>query len=184
VSATEVANESPTSFRGPRQIHIAKRQLLVNLQGNSFPLPESVAKFHVDNPDSRCQLRISIMQENESGFWGVGFKLWLAGADYDQGGPSGELIPHTNVEPTITQVSPMDYPLDGGLRGYSREFVTAADAIMGELTVPALADPDTDPVARVFITARIQPTGQRLPWEEWDEIRRSLKIFIDKKVSR
>lgn len=179
MSASEVANESPTVFSGPRQLHIAKRQLLARLTGQVAV--GGVAKFHVDNPDSRCQLRVSIVSDSVVDLFVNGMGLWVAGAEYDQGGPSGELFPHTNLDGE--QGTPVAFPRTAGLHAWSREFVTSADAIMGELTIPGIEGP-AGSAARLYVTARVQPAGQRLPWPEWDEVRRSLKIFIDQRITR
>jgi len=170
VSHSEIANESPTSFKGPRQIHIAKRRELIIFPAGDWIGGEK-AKFYVTNPDSRCRLRVSIMAK--FAWFSAGATLWLAGAEFDQGGPSGTLEPHTNLEGT--QAVPVPIPATAGLLGYSREFETSADAIYGEITLP---ESGSGPGATVYVTARIQPSGQRLPWPEWEEVRSELQIRI------
>lgn len=178
MGASEVANESPTSLAGPRQLHIAKRGLLARLTGGVAG--GGVARFYVDNPDSRVQGRFSIVSNSMDDLVGAELSLWLAACEWDQSGPSGLLIPHTDLYGS--EGAPLPFPTGAGLRGYSREFVTAADAIYGELT---LADSEGEgAVADIYVTARIQPSGQRLPWPEWEEVRSQLAVHILRKVVR
>jgi hypothetical protein len=39
-------------------------------------------------------------------------------------------------------------------------------------------------VTGIYLQARLQPAGQRLPWEEWDEVRTECKFRIANKVIR
>jgi hypothetical protein len=165
--------ESPTSFGGPREEYIPRRVILAEISGSSGD--GGVAQFRVETPDSRVRVRISVVGVPRAGgqpnfMFGLGATLWLAALEDDQTSTSGIAIPVINTIPGVTRASPLAIPQDAGLGGYSRELVTAADAILGELTIPPIVGDGF--VGTIALQCRYQPDGQRLPWEEWDEIRR------------
>jgi hypothetical protein len=166
-------NESPTSFDGPRQEFIPRRVILAQISGSNGP--GGVTQFRVETPDSRLRVRISVVGIPEAGgqpdfMFALGAKLWLAALEDDQTSTSGIAIPVINTIPLVTRAAPLAIPQTAALGGYSRELVTAADAIFGELTIPALIGDGQ--IGVVALQVRYQPEGQRLPWKEWDEIRR------------
>jgi hypothetical protein len=159
----EVTWESQSSQKGPRQIHIPKRQLIASLL-NAGEIQQTASAV-LATPDSRCQIKLSVVQEDPTvDLSGAGITIRLTAVDFDQSGPSGKEIPVTNIEPEDGTFQA--FPLTTNLRGFSREFVTAADAVKVELVIPGVGGLGT----RLFVQARIQPSGQRLPWDEWREI--------------
>ena len=92
--------------------------------------------FKVPIGDARLRCKIAtLFVPDAGGLVDAGFTgtstLWLAEADKDRSGLSGNLIPATNIEGTSG--APTTIPATAGLGGYSREFVTAADYIQGRL---------------------------------------------------
>lgn len=181
----EVANESPTSYNGPRQIYVPKRIIPVVITG-AAERSGGFARFRVETPDSRIRVKVSVLcvppYGGDAAFAiGYGMKLWMGAVDDDaSGNAAGLAVPVTNVMDPIagvpvTQAAPADFPADG-LAGYSREFVTAADAIEGVITVPET--PVVPVVGMVVVQVRYQPDPQRLPWSEWDEIRRECSLRL------
>jgi hypothetical protein len=180
----EVANESPTSYKGPRQFYVPKRIVPVVFTG-AAEKPGGTARFRVITPDSRVRVKVSVLCVPPYGqtvdFAGLAMTLWMGAVDDDASGSSAGLsLPITNVMDPIagvpvTQAAPAPFPADG-LSGYSREFVTAADAIEGIITVPGA--PATPLTGVVSVQVRYQPDGQRLPWDEWEEIRRECGIRV------
>lgn len=182
---SEVANESPTSYDGPRQIYVPKRIVPVVFTG-AAERPGGVASFRVGIPDARLSVKIAVICVPASGGAidfanALGMSLWMGAVEEDSSGSSSGLeIPVTNViDPiagvAVTQAAPAPFPADG-LSGYGREFVTSADAIIGQITVPGA--PVEPLVGVVAVKVRYQPYGQRLPWQEWEEIRRECSVRI------
>jgi hypothetical protein len=181
----EVANESPTSYFGPRQFYVPKRIVPIVFTG-AAEKAGGTAQFRVDVPDSRVRVKLSVLCVPPYGgaldFASTyGMTLWLGAVDDDSSGANaGVGIPITNVMDPIggvpvTQAAPAPFPADG-LSGYSREFVTAADGIEGIIVVPPV--PVAPIVGVVSVQARFQPDPQRLPWAEWDEIRRECRLRV------
>ena len=86
--------------------------------------------------------------------------------EQDYSGSGGVLTPSVAIEGTST--APTSLPKNPGLSGYSKEFVTAGDAIQGLLTLAS----GFGTGGSVVLQARWQPDGQRLPADEWDEVSR------------
>jgi hypothetical protein len=267
----ETLIESPTSDRGPRQKYIPKRVLLAKLTGAAGD--GGVAAALIKTPDSRVRCKVTILPSNPNvDLFGSGLKVWIGGVEEDQSGPSGsEFIVVNSIGPAVTRAAPQAFPLDAGLQGYSREFVTSIDLLRVELTIPALApatlrtitadpsdvpqstlggawailnaaftsadvgrellpnlaapnaawnvpftitqilsptealvtpDPSAigvftspasgtfdvigtaGPVCDIYVQCRYQPEGQRLPWDEWDEVRKETGIRVEQKIVR
>jgi hypothetical protein len=125
-------------------------------------------KFRVPIPDSRLRVKISVLFIPVAGnapTSGVGGTLWLYEADDDQSGVSGMSIGCTNIEGT--QASPTAIPAASPLLGYSREFVSAGDAIEGVLA----ATSGGAMIGTWVLQVRYQPDAVRFTDEEWIEIR-------------
>jgi hypothetical protein len=155
---------SATSFGGPRQIHLLQPITPVYFTGGEGAT--GTVDFRVDVPDSRLRVRIDVIGVPAPG-GRVDFlstkvvSLWLRAVSDSQ--QDGWAVNVTNL--FATQAAPLTIPQDAGLGGYSREFVTAADAIQGTLTI---ADGDNNP-GKLIVQARYQPdAGADFEnWEEW-----------------
>jgi hypothetical protein len=66
--------------------------------------------------------------------------------------------------------------------------VTPDPSLIGVFTSPASGTFDViggdGPVCRFYVQARYQPEGQRLPWDEWDEVRKETGIRVKRKITR
>lgn len=174
----QVGNESPTSFNGPRQILVPKRILLATFGAAGGA--GGVVGFRVETPDARVRCRVSVVGIPTPGVavdfcFGKGLKIWLGELDDDQSGTSGVGVPVTNIIPNtvpggVPRTTPLAFPVTAGLGGYSKEILTIGDAVEGEITIPAQGA--TALTGSLVLQMRYQPDQQRLPWPEWDEIRR------------
>ena len=72
-------------------------------------------------------------------------------------------IPLTTIVGDPTTGAPLALPEFPGLMGYSREFVTAADAVHGHLHYGNAI------LGKWVLQTRYQPAGQRLPDPDWQE---------------
>jgi hypothetical protein len=141
-----------------------QRTLLTFTSGGSGTAKTAV--FRVPIPDSRLRVKLSVMYIPATGIavTVAAATLWLYEADVDDSGVQGNLIPCTNIEGT--SAAPTALPLAAGLQGYSREFVTAADYIVGRL----VASPSSAPGSWV-LQARYQPDAVRFTDEEWNALK-------------
>jgi hypothetical protein len=155
---------------GSRQIFLASSALL-DISGTTEE-PFTVDNFKVMTPDSRLRTKVTILFVGPGAFTlpSPFATLALIELEQDIGGPSGQLQPSVAIDPPAPGGT-INLPLAPGLVGYSREFVTAGDAIQGTLVVAAGVGP-----IQVVISARWQPDGQRLPADEWDEVIRLCSI--------
>jgi hypothetical protein len=142
--------------------------------------------FRVEVPDSRLRVKISIIGKptagNGSSFIGTkGLTLWLrAVEDSIQG---GDAVPVTNLWGTSATPGPIPGELDNTgtpvavttLGGFSKEFVTAADAIVGTINYPAAVDTDT---GLLLLQVSYVPEPFRVPAEEWREIEGQCRASI------
>lgn len=130
----------------------------------------ATVKFRVPVPDSRLRVKISVLFVPDAGnaaSSGVALSssIWLYEAEDDQSGVSGMSLGATNIEGT--QAAPTAIPAADPLLGYSREFVSAADAIEG-----VLASTAGGPMIGTWVLqVRYQPNAVRFTNEEWTEIR-------------
>lgn len=169
---------SPTSFGGPRQIHVPPPVLLAQFD-TTTTLVAGKVQFRVPTPDSRVRAKITIIGAPDVGYapdWmgvaGRSVALWLYASDDAQ---SGQSVPITDLSvggTTSTKSTPVNIPLDAGLGGFSREVVTAADAVEGVLTISSAAG-DGHTAGGIWLLTRYQPeSGAYFPWDQWTEIRR------------
>lgn len=147
--------------------------LVTIVDGAAVPANASVY-FRVGIPDSRLRVKLSVLfiplagSANE--FDATGFaNLWLYEAEDDKSGISGRAIQTGNIEGT--EAAPTAVPATAPLLGYSREFVTAADAIEGKLTILTNVTLGT-----WVLQARFQPDAVRFTDAEWDEIATACKV--------
>lgn len=126
--------------------------------------------FRVPIPDSRLRVKLSVLFIPGAGgapnAASLGAStLWLYEADADLSGLSGITIPATDI--VGTSAVPLVIPASADLGGYSREFVTAADAIEGVLT----STPGGPMIGTWMLQTRYQPDAVRFTFEEWDQIK-------------
>ena len=117
--------------------------------------------FRVPFPDSRLRVKISLLFKRTNTSTSLpGANLWLAEADIDDSGMQGDTVPLTNIEGTFA--IPTVIPAAVGLLGYSREFVSAADYIEGQLQVTG-----DGTLGYWVLQARYQPQSVSFSPEEW-----------------
>jgi hypothetical protein len=164
-------------FDGKRQIWTPPGVQLINIEGadeESFTI-----EWRTMTPDSRLRTKVTLLFSPVGGtpipvdITPMSPTLYLYEEENDYTGPSGSMIPSVALEGNAG--APTSLPKQPLLWGYSKEFVTAGDAIHGVLTVsPASGTPLGQWVAQ----ARWQPDGQRLPDEEWDEVKRFCNMMV------
>ncbi len=164
---------SDTSYYGPRNYHAPDAIPLLSVASNPEGISTAACNFRVPMPDARLIVKISVLfvwrggTKPSSMITAPSSTIWLAGADRDTSGISGNWIRHTDVEGT--EASPTSFPASSGLQGYSREFPgTSGDVILGAVS---LSTPEATSGLWVLQT-RFQPVAVSFPWNEWDEIRR------------
>jgi hypothetical protein len=169
------AGPTPTAYRGPRQYWTGRPLQLASYSGN-IAAGGSVG-FRVEIFESRMRVKISLLFVPAVGVDGSAAgkltTLWLA--EYEQaaretGNP--RIIKCTDVEGT--QAAPTAIPFNAGLKGYSREFVTAGDAAEGIITIGAQGG-DSIPMD-LWLQTRIQPEAIRFPDKEWEEIKQGFLV--------
>lgn len=163
----------PTPANSRRQIFYSDPVVLADVQ----VLPEATWNFDpflVMTPDSRLRAKVTVLWSPYPDFVGVdlttaGNTIYLEEVEQDYGGPFAGLIPCTAIEGTSTAPTAIT---QGDLSGYSREFVTAGDAIRGFVQLGVVVPWN----GQIVLQARWQPDGQRLPADEWEEITRFCSI--------
>lgn len=137
--------------------------------------------FRIRIPSAQCRVKVSVNFEPAAGFSlatiasaieGTG-GIWLGAADEPTGGAASTDIPNANVEGTTE--TPFSFP-EEGLIGYTREFVTSADWVLGQLTLPSNTSGGEGalPGAWVLKTS-YQADGCVLPCAAWRRIRSMAK---------
>jgi hypothetical protein len=170
------AGPTPLAYSEGRQTWNLKPINLAMFSGLGSAKTASI-KFTVNIPDSRSRCKLSLVFVPISGtppqsIVAKGLKLWLAEGEYDRQ-TTGLIIPCTNIEGTSAAPTPI--PIDAGLSGYSREFVTSADCVQGVLTIPAQLGDGVPGL--IQLQGRIQPEAVGLPWAEWLELRQAFTAF-------
>lgn len=136
-------------------------------------------EFRVQCPDSRLQIKVSVLFVPRQPFTfpfdiiGLGATYLLQEEDESYLAPYSGYVPLTTIVATPTG-TPLPLPAFPGLCGYSREFVTAADAVHGFLSYSA----DGATFGQWVLQTRFQPYGQRLPEKDWDETRQLCNATI------
>ncbi len=125
-------------------------------------------EFQVPIPDSRLRVKISLLFIPTSGTAtsGASGEVWMREAERDSSGVSGSLIPCANIN-VGTEAAPLAIPVAAGLQGYSREFVTAADYILGTASFTG-GGPTTG--GSWVLQCRYQPQAVRFTDDEWNRI--------------
>jgi len=145
--------------------------------------PAAVAKtvtqtFKIPFPDSRLRVKVSLLfipvpTGTSTPIVVPASTLWLYETDDDQSGSQGDNVPLTNI--VGTSAAPLVIPsdnastpaLDPALRGYSREFVSAADQIEGRLKVTSDANIGGVNNGTWVLQTRYQPQSVSFSPEEW-----------------
>ena len=155
------------------QIHLAPYVPLAYVGSSGSP-PSNALYFRVPVVDSRLRVKVSVLfapndtanaaQPDITGKT----TLWLFEEEIDySAGAEGRYLPAVNLAST-TQAAPLAIPTAKPLLGYSREFVSAADAIGGELIITG----NPGKLGTWGLQARYQPeAGQRFTDAEWQWIR-------------
>lgn len=138
------------------------------------------ALFRVSVPDPRLRVKVSLLFIPVAGsdpqqIYNAA-NVWLYEVEYDGSGVSGNTIPCTNIEGAKGGVSPI--PAANGLQGYSREFVTAADAVEGYIQCFGDAPSGTPMIGSWVLQVTYSPQSVRFTDREWDEITRSANAQI------
>lgn len=133
-------------------------------------------RFRVLTPDSRLRVKISIffLKDSSAGtdpISDMGATLYL-GAEENDRSREGSAVLVTDILRDSTgaivhQSSPLVIPEDAGLAGFSQEFVTAADSILGIFTCGSALGTDIGS-GQWIAQVRYQPDGQRFDDEDWD----------------
>ena len=168
---------------GARQIHTPPAETLVKVLSTAESEETTEVRFLVPTPDSRLRVKVSVLfvkLPNQSGpVTDLGATLYLGAADQEVAGFQGDRIPTTDVlhdaaGAVVHQSTPLAIPEDPDLQGFSQEFVTAGDDIIGILTTGC-----DGPSGFWILQVRYQPDGQRLHDCDWSNaIRRCTPVRL------
>lgn len=160
-------------YDGSRQIVIPQPLTLVTTNAHAVN-PASPIEFRVPTPDSRLQVKISVLFAPDPpvtfpfNISNQSATLYMYEEDEAYGGVFNGFVPLVAV--AGDSGTPLALPLKPDLMGYSREFVTAADAVHGWLNIAT--GEVAAPAGSWVLQTRFQPYAQRIPDNEWEEIRR------------
>ncbi len=162
-------------FNGPRQIYIPKPIVVATNSGSGTKTGERTSLL-IPVPDAQTRIKFSLMFVPPAGTVSSNITgsqtIWVSAQEQDQkgqGGGGGGFYPVNDLEGTAA--APTAFPTSSGLAGYSREFVTAADAIGVEITMDSIGGGASK--AGVWLAQfRIQPFAVLFDWESWSQIRR------------
>jgi hypothetical protein len=184
-------------YRQPGQRTNARRQFkeigyktLVSYAGGEGDTDPGPFEFRITNPSSQVRTRIAINFEAGAGapaypdITPSGATVWVASSDDPRGGASSRDVPNSSVEGT--KAAPTPFPstvnpatglpvLDPGLTGYTREFVTAGQYLIGQLSVP----PTGFRGAWVLVVTA-QPDGVELTDDAWNDICSMFSMYVGK----
>lgn len=138
----------------------------------------ATAKFRVFTPDSRLKVKVSVLfvkdsPDDPSPVTAHAATLYLGSEDKDASGKFGGSLLTTDIlrnvdGDVIHQSAPLAIPEDAGLAGFSQEFLTSGDSILGIL---AQGEP-LGPSGMWVLQVRYQPDGQRLCDADWEWLKR------------
>jgi hypothetical protein len=179
-----MADESPTSAMGPRELYHPRRELLASLSSTGGG--GGTIRFRVDIPDPRLRVQIAIRaapsdqgQKPSTCLALRNGTLWLSTLEDDEGDggdASGLGTPVNNLEGSST--APISFPLDAGLGGYGREFSTLGNAIQGVIVFPVQAA-HANTACKLWLQSRFAPqVRQIIPWPLWEELRAQCKQSV------
>jgi hypothetical protein len=159
-----------------RQIYCPAPKHIIHLDDG---FPDGTFEIRVRNPDSRIRIKVTIYFDPTSPINPQtvditgSTSLWIYAADQPRLGAFTGDIPITDLDGS-TRDAPIAIPASPGLLGYSREFVTAGDFIKAWLAVSAPATVAGDWTVQI----QAQPDGQRLPDDEWEEVRAQIDVEV------
>lgn len=133
-------------------------------------------KFRIYTPDSRLRVKLSciFLRDDPSSaaqpVTALGATLYVGEEEHDYSGKLGADVICTDVLRDATgtvvhQSAPLAIPEDVGLEGFTTEFVTAADSLVGVFT-----SGQEGPSGHWVLQLRFQPDGQRLCDQDWDYV--------------
>lgn len=164
---------------GPGNLSQIETALVRKYHAQYFPLVTFEAdagtadvRFRVPGVDPRLRIKISVLfvppggSAPNTGGAGVGTTLWICEAEKDRSGQSGITIPATDI--VGTSAAPLAIPVDTGLGGYSREFITAADYLEGTLHAVSAAGMGG---GQWVLQVDYSPDAVRFTDAEWEALR-------------
>lgn len=156
------------------------RVILATVAYDSDNIVDAV-QFRVTCPDSRLRTKISLIYvptnpADAHVAFGAGSSIWMCAEEWSHS--QSTYVATTDVlrqadGTVVTQAAPLDIPESADLRGFSQEFVTAADAIRGELSTSTLM-----PSGHWELQCRWQPDGQRLCDADWEWVKRACNFGL------
>lgn len=160
---------------GLRQIHFPDPLLLASNSGSGEA--QATVAFLAPTPDARLKVKVTVAFVATAGNANPNISnaenIWIAAVDYEQGGiggGGGRVLPVTDLEGLAA--SPTTFPQSADLIGYSRAFVTIADAIQVTLTLGSIGGGSAF-AGNWIAQFRYQPNFCEFSsFEEWDAVRR------------
>lgn len=178
---SDASNESATSPEGPRQFEVPRRVPIVQFDGGAGSGAQQDVYIRLTTPDARLLQKLTLIASAvgtapaENVLAGRGLTLWLFTEEKDES--RGKKMVRVTDLAGSTSALPINLPANADLGGFSREFVTSADAIGGRIRIPAQAPGGVQ--GTLYLQARFQPASFRLmPWSEWAEVRSQCKIEL------
>lgn len=178
---SDASNESATSPEGPRQFEVPRRIPIIQWLGGAGSDTQQDVYVRLTTPDARLIQKLTLLASAvgtapaSTVLAGRNLTLWLYTEEKDEG-RGKKMVPVTDLAGS-TSAAPIALPANANLGGFSREFVTTADAIGGRIRIPAQAPGGVQ--GTLFLQARFQPNAFRLmPWAEWQEVRSQCKIEL------
>jgi hypothetical protein len=135
------------------------------------------AKFRIYTPDSRLRVKATLLflrddPTDPTPVSDNAATLYIGEEEHDYSGKLGADLICTDVLRDVAgnvvhQSGPLAIPEDVGLDGFTTEFVTAADSLIGIFTTG-----QGGPSGHWVLQLRFQPDGQRLCDSDWDFVAR------------
>lgn len=178
----------PYGFRsglGPVQIHYATPEVLANVFGDIAGI-SGTTRFRVETPDGRLRVKVSLLfirRDPRLLVSSLGATIYMGEEETDQSGYLGGKVVCNDIlrdsaGNIVHAASPLAIPEDPGLEGWSQEFVTAADSLLGVFTTQNGSAGVAGATGYWTLQARFQPDGQRLHDDDWDYVIRNCKITL------
>ena len=169
-----------------RQYFEVGAKLLVAYTGGEGDVNPGTFQFSIRTPSAQVRTKISVNFEPAAGVAAypnitvAGNTIWVAAADDSRGGASSTDIPNSSVEGRRGAPTPFPSTLvagvvtiDPGLLGYSREFVSSSDYLIGEVNLPPAG------IAGAWmLIVTVQPDGVVLPDDAWEEISSAYRLRV------
>jgi hypothetical protein len=153
------------------------------VQGSEQSAPE--VRFRVRVPDSRLMVKVSVFFVVANGanealpITSHNATLYLGEEEHDRSGSQGSDRLCTDIlrdssGTVIHQSDPLAIPEDVGLAGFSQEFRTSADSILGIFQQGAVGGPG----GTWILQCRWQPDGLSMPPAEWEYVKRGCNASL------